>query len=294
MVQQRLFNLDPEPKPAKPFKTQLLKWVGNKQRFAHEIIEYFPDDFGAYYEPFLGSGAVLGTLAPKSAVGSDAQKPLIQIWQTLSTTPDVLKEWYKERWERFNSGDRVRAYEEIKGAYNTQPNGADLLFISRSCYGGVVRFRKKDGFISTPCGIHSPISPESFNERVDIWHERTRGTQFIAADFEEVMDSAKSGDLIYCDPPYYDTQSILYGAQSFILDRLINCITRCKMRGVYVVLSIDGTKKTGKKQLDLPIPETLFERMAMINCGKSMLRRFQLAGETLEDEVVADRLLLTY
>jgi DNA adenine methylase len=25
-----------------PFTTQLLKWVGSKQRFAHEIVSYFP------------------------------------------------------------------------------------------------------------------------------------------------------------------------------------------------------------------------------------------------------------
>ena len=36
---------------AAPFKTQLLKWIGNKQRFAHEIISYFPRSFGQYYEP---------------------------------------------------------------------------------------------------------------------------------------------------------------------------------------------------------------------------------------------------
>jgi len=31
-----------------------------------------------------------------------------------------------------------------------------------------------------------------------------------------------------------------------------------------------------------------------VNCGRSMLLRFQMAGETLENEVVHDRLLLTY
>lgn len=35
------------------FKTQLLKWVGNKQRFANEIIRYFPSEFNCFYEPFL-------------------------------------------------------------------------------------------------------------------------------------------------------------------------------------------------------------------------------------------------
>ena len=27
-----------------PFHTQLLKWIGNKQRFAHEIASYFPTE----------------------------------------------------------------------------------------------------------------------------------------------------------------------------------------------------------------------------------------------------------
>jgi DNA adenine methylase len=35
-----------------PFKSQLLKWIGHKQRFAHEIVSYFPAHFGTYFEPF--------------------------------------------------------------------------------------------------------------------------------------------------------------------------------------------------------------------------------------------------
>jgi len=56
----------------KPFRLQLLKWVGSKQRFAHQIVRHFPARFGTYFEPFLGSGAVLGTLRPARAVASDA------------------------------------------------------------------------------------------------------------------------------------------------------------------------------------------------------------------------------
>lgn len=293
-MQLSLFDTESQNrKPIPPFKTQLLKWIGNKQRFAHEIIGYFPMTFDVYYEPFLGSGAVLGTLAPKRAVASDALKPLVEIWQTLKNHPQVLKQWYENRWNQYSSGDRVVQYEEIKAAYNFFPNGADLLFLSRSCYGGVVRFRT-DGYMSTPCGIHEPIHPSSFAHRVDIWHERTQGSEFYHADFEEIMDRAKFGDLIYCDPPYSHTQSILYGAQSFSLERLLTAIDRCKNRGVRVVLSIDGSKKTGSQQLLLDIPKGLFETEAFVNCGRSMLRRFQMEGQTLEKEIVADRLLLTY
>jgi len=291
-----LFELEalpPEVPIVQPFKTQFLKWVGNKQRFAHEIIAFFPEHFGTYYEPFLGSGAVLGTLAPSQGVASDALKPLIDLWQTLQRDPETVKSWYNERWQTTQDGEKVAAYERIKEAYNSFPNAADLLFIARACYGGVVRFRK-DGYISTPCGIHNPVNPLSFAHRVDVWHERIAHTSFIHSDFELVMQAAKPGDLIYCDPPYVDTQTILYGAQHFSLKRLFDVIAECKARGVYVLLSLDGSKKSGKRPLSMGIPEGLFAREVYVNCGRSMLRRFQMEGQTLEAEIVTDRLLLTY
>lgn len=105
---------------------------------------------------------------------------------------------------------------------------------------------------------------------------------------------AKAGDLIYCDPPYTHSQAILYGAQSFSLRKLFASVAECKARGVYVAVSIDGTKRTGREVCRLPIPDGLFEREILVNCGRSMLRRFQMEGKTLENEVVHDRLLLTY
>ena len=68
----------------------LLKWIGNKQRFAETIIDYMPTSFNDYYEPFLGSGAVLAhllyttsnSLIPtfKNAYGSDILPFLIDIF----------------------------------------------------------------------------------------------------------------------------------------------------------------------------------------------------------------------
>lgn len=277
-----------------PFKNQLLKWIGNKQRFAHEIISYFPSKINTYYEPFLGSGGVLGVFAPRQGIGSDCFRPLIEIWKTLKDDPETLKEWYSDRWRLIEKNGKEKTYEQIKSDYNENANGADLLFISRVCYGGVVRFRKADGYISTPCGIHKPMPPDNFNQRVDEWHKRVRGVQFECMDYKEAMNNAKMNDLIYCDPPYSHSQAILYGAQDFSLRELFQNIEKCKKNGIFVVLSIDGHKKTGQEKCDLPIPEGLFEHEIYVNCGRSMLRRFQLEGETLENEVVHDRLLLTY
>lgn len=78
----------------------LLKWIGNKQRFAETIISYMPDEFANYYEPFLGSGAVLATLINSEkntgkprfnmAYGSDVLPFLIDIFRITKEDPQLL------------------------------------------------------------------------------------------------------------------------------------------------------------------------------------------------------------
>lgn len=279
--------------PTHPRK-QLLKWIGNKQRFASEIVSYFPDDYTTYFEPFVGSGAVWGALVPGKAFISDAFTPLVEIWQMLQENPEELKRWYADRYHLMAQGEKVAGYEKIKAAYNARPNGADLLFLCRSCYGGVVRFRQRDGYMSTPCGAHKPMPPEHFASRVDQWKGLTDGATITQMDYAQAMSMAKAGDLVYCDPPYSFSQNILYGAQSFHLKHLFESMQSSKARGVRLVLSIDGTKKSGNTLCNIPIPEGLFAREVLVDCGHSMLKRFQMHGQSLEKERVADRLLLTY
>lgn len=279
---------------SRPRGGSLLKWIGNKYKMAEEICSYFPADYGTFYDVFVGSASVLATAAPDNGVGSDTFAPLIEIWQALKNDPDLLKTWYRERWERATDGDKQERYEEIKASYNANPNGADFLFLTRSCYGGVVRFRKTDGYMSTPCGPHRPIPPDAFARRVDEWCRRVAGCIFKLADYREMMSQAKRGDLVYCDPPYSHSQGILYGAQDFSLRQLLEQIAECKERGVFVALSIDGTKKSGNTVCDLPIPDGLFEQELSIHVGRSMLKRFQMNGRSLEDHEVTDRLMLTY
>ena len=128
MERQHLLFEEAAVPSGKAFRLQLLKWIGNKQRFAHEIVSYFPANHKGYYEPFLGSGAVLGTLSPKHGFASDAFDPLMEIWTQLKESPEKVKRWYSERWQTIELFGKDEAYERVKGSYNAQPNGADLLF----------------------------------------------------------------------------------------------------------------------------------------------------------------------
>ena len=151
-----------------------------------------------------------------------------------------------------------------------------------------------DGYMSTPCGVHSLIHPSTFGRRVDEWYLRLKDTDFFHREYEESLDRARCGDVVYCDPPYSHSQAILYGAQKFSQNDLFKCIEKAKKKGVFVALSLDDSKKSGREKCLYDFPKSLFEKEVSIQCGHSMLRRFQMAGKTLESEQVKDRLLLTH
>lgn len=281
----------------------LLKWIGNKQRFASTIISYMPDSFNNYYEPFLGSGAVLAELLMQDATSlyphfehayaSDILPFLIDIFNIVKKEPEKLIDYYTKEIEAYYE-DPVAHYEVIRDRFNQDHNGFDFCLLSRTCFSGVIRFRKADGYMSTPRGPHKPISPATFQKRVRLWSELIQKADFNVASFEESMSRPQKGDVVYCDPPYTHSQGIIYGAQDFNITRLWDKIAECKDRGAYVMLSINGTRESQKKDISVEVPEGLFERELLVNCGTSMIDRLQNSGKEMENEVVHDKLLLTW
>lgn len=281
----------------------LLKWIGNKQRFANTIVSYMPTSFNNYYEPFLGSGAVLAELLMQDttsmfphfehAYGSDVLPFLIDIFRLVKDNPVELIEHYDKEISAYYDNPEDQ-YEIIKNRFNHSHNALDFCLLSRTCYSGVIRFRKADGYMSTPRGPHRPISPSAFEDRVRLWSDLVQKADFIVESFEAAMSKPQCGDLVYCDPPYTHSQSIIYGAQAFNIGHLWDKIKECKDRGVYVMLSINCTRESKKKDISIDIPSGLFEREIMVNCGTSMIDRLQNAGKDMTDEVVHDKLLLTW
>ena len=281
----------------------LLKWIGNKQRFAETIISYMPETFNNYYEPFLGSGAVLAELLHKDttqlfphcqhAYGSDILPFLIDIFKITKENPDDLVKYYRNEITEYYENPEKK-YREIQTRFNENHNAYDFCLLSRTCYSGVIRFRKADGYMSTPRGPHKPIQPETFEKRVEQWHELLQKATFSCQSFTEMMEYPQQGDIVYCDPPYTHSQSIIYGAQDFEIETLWKKIDECKKRGAKVILSINGMKDSKKTDISISPPEGLFERKLLVNCGASMIDRLQNTGKEMKNKNVDDQLLLTW
>ena len=245
----------------------LLKWIGNKQRFAETIISYMPESIDNYYEPFLGSGAVMAELLNadrtkiyphvKNVYGSDILPFLIELFDIVKNNPQSISEYYKKEINDYYSRPDEK-YIEIRDRFNKKHNPWDFCVLSRTCYSGIIRFRKKDGYMSTPRGPHKPICPEIFNDRVRLWNCLLVKANFINENYTVAMDKARSGDLIYCDPPYTHSQGIIYGAQSFDINMLFSKIQECKNRGVKVILSINGMRDDKSTDISITPPEGLF------------------------------------
>lgn len=281
----------------------LLKWIGNKQRFAETIISYMPDSFKNYYEPFLGSGAVMAELLYADATmmfphfeyayGSDILPFLIDIFQLTKDNPQALVEYYKKEINEYYKNP-IEKYDDIRDRFNAKHNPYDFVLLSRTCYSGVIRFRKADGYMSTPRGPHKPITPNTFERRINQWHELIQKASFSCESYTEVMSRPQAGDVVYCDPPYTHSQSIIYGAQDFSIDTLWQKIAECKMRGAKIILSINGMRDSQKTDISVALPDGLFERRLFVNCGTSMIDRLQNNGRKMKDKTVDDQLLLTW
>lgn len=148
----------------------LLKWIGNKQRFASTIVANMPAAFNNYYEPFLGSGAVLAELLLQDdtslyphfahAYGSDILPFLIDIFRSIKDNPNEIVEYYSKEISAYYENPEEQ-YEAIRDRFNQNHNAFDFCLLSRTCYSGVIRFRKADGYMSTPRGPHNPINPNA-------------------------------------------------------------------------------------------------------------------------------------
>ena len=61
----------------------VLKYRGGKSREIPRFLQYIPDDFNRYIEPFFGGGAVYFYLEPENAIINDVNTRLMTFYRQL-------------------------------------------------------------------------------------------------------------------------------------------------------------------------------------------------------------------
>lgn len=246
----------------------VIKWSGSKRSQAETIKSFFPDTFDTYYEPFVGGGSMLYAIGPQRGVCGDICQPLIALWSEIRDHPQALAEAYSARWKRLQE-EGYAVYYEIRDRFNAQKSPYDLLFLSRTCVNGLIRFNDKGEFNNSLHYSRPGIRPESLRKIILDWSERIQNVAFMADDYMATTARAKTGDIVYLDPPYFHTKGRYLGAIDY--ERFLEYLENLNMRGIKYLLSFDGMR--GDNDYTVELPKELYKRHELISSGNSTFRK---------------------
>ncbi len=174
-----------------------------------------------WIEPFMGTGVVAFSIAPKRALLCDTNPHLINFYQSIAdgeTTPEIVKRFLKDEGEKLlNKGESH--YYMIRDRFNKEHRPLDFLFLNRACFNGMIRFNRKGGFNTPFCRKPRRFTQAYITKIVNQVNSisrllKVRDFNFKCQSFEETIFAGTECDFIYCDPPYIDRHADYYNGWS--------------------------------------------------------------------------------
>lgn len=232
----------------------LLKWAGGKRQLRSDLLRLLPEQWGTYFEPFIGGGALLAELASRGRLGraviGDLNPELMNLYRVVKRDPVALARALSD--EKFRNtpesfGMLREEFNALIGSGKQPVNRAALLvYLNKHSYNGLWRVNRK-GHYNVPFGRHVRLSLPSAQDL----QEFSRMLQDVAlmhADFSQIVRTAKRGDLVYFDPPYHPLSKTAcftdYTTGGFSFEdqeRLARVFQRLDGRGVQLMLSNSST-----------------------------------------------------
>lgn len=218
-----------------------LKWVGGKAGIIATLRQHLPAG-KRLVEPFTGSATVfLNTDYPAYLLG-DINGDLINMFNTIKRNPDRFIR-YAEAF--FQDGNTPESYYHLRTEFNQAGNpfyrAVLFLYLNRHGYNGMCRYNRAGGF-NVPYGKYkAPYFPAA---EIRAFAEKADKAIFLCLDFEECIEMATAGDVIYCDPPYVPVSKTADFTRYHTTDfssvdqsRLMNALRKASERGCHVVAS---------------------------------------------------------
>jgi len=232
-----------------------LRWTGSKRWFVNKFLESFlPKEFNNYHEPFLGGGAVFFFLKDKYKYSnkeyslSDSNADLINCYSQIQENPELVINHLKKM---KNSSKFYYDIRKIKPR-SKEKMAARFIYLNKTSFNGIYRVNSKGNY-NVPYGNRKNV--DFINESKLIQTSKIlKNVKIFEQNFEDVISSIQTNDLIFIDPPYTVAHEnngfIEYNQKLFSWEdqiALMKFIKKIDEKGAYFIL----TNAKHKSILDL-------------------------------------------
>jgi len=225
-----------------------LKWAGNKFRIIDRVAKRLPEG-RRLVEPFVGSGAVFLNTRYQRYLLCDSNRDLIDLYSLIKEDGEAFIASARPLFnDKHNTPERYYALrDEFNRCTERERRAALFVYLNRHGYNGLCRYNATGGF-NVPFGRYKrPYFPE---KEILLFQQRAQQADFLHQDFTTTMGAARSGDVIYCDPPYLplspSANFTSYSAGGFDMaqqQQLAELSSQCAGRGIPVLISNHNTRE---------------------------------------------------
>ncbi len=229
----------------KPF----LKWAGNKYQIIERISAALPAG-KRLVEPFLGSAAVFLNTHYSAYLLADINADLIALYQYLQTEGQCFIDYCRSFFDpAYNTEATFYQQRHLFNAtQDLRLKAALFIYLNKHCFNGLCRYNSSGNF-NTPFGKSAkPYFPE---KEMVYFQKMAAKASFSHADFITTMRAARSGDIVYCDPPYVPLSSTAnftgYSTNGFGINeqlQLVGLAEALADQGIPVIISNHETEFT--------------------------------------------------
>ena len=199
----------------------IIKYRGGKSKEINNFIEFIPNQYDRYIEPFAGGAALFFYLAPNAALINDINSRLVNFYSAVRDNFDSLKAeltrlelTYRSNqmeYEQIKMKDKSRHVENknealyylLRDMYNgiiekKYLDATLYYFINKTSYSGMLRFNSKGEF-NVPFGRYKNFNTQLVSEEHSGLLKRTEITN---EDYSEIFNRCTVNDFVFLDPPY--------------------------------------------------------------------------------------------
>lgn len=187
-----------------------VKWAGGKRQLLPILDSALPDNFGRYFEPFLGGGAMffhmMDAHSDHAYSVSDINHELILAYTIIRDKVDDLICLLKMHRSNYFE-DSESYYYKVRDSHDADTADdiekvARLIFLNHTCFNGLYRVNSRGKF-NVPFGRYkNPNIVDEKNLHMVSQTLQHPNISITCRDFKKVADYAQEGDLLYFDPPY--------------------------------------------------------------------------------------------